>query len=125
MFLQFLFPREFRVLYKQYLINLPAFSTWKAVSATITHVLINPGTVACGVAKHLAQGHGGSEEQRAQNKTQGFDLPAQNSLQEATLKEEQFLTCIFINLPRKMHHVLIFSRAELGCWVWFNINPNG
>jgi hypothetical protein len=46
---------------------------------------------------------------KAQNKTRGFDLPAQNSLQEATLKEEQLPTCIFINLPRKIYHVLIFS----------------
>lgn len=57
MFIQLLFSRELRVLYKQYLINLHTFSIWKAVSAIITHVLINTVTVACGVSKHLAQGH--------------------------------------------------------------------
>ena len=62
-FIQHLSSREFRVLYKQYLINLHNLPIWKAVSAIITHIFINKETVACRVAKHLVQGHRGSEWQ--------------------------------------------------------------
>ena len=52
---------------------------------------------------------------KAKNGTQGSGLPVWYSFQEATLKEEQLLTSIFISLQRKIYHFLTFLSTKLWC----------